>query len=195
MGLYTNFRTKQLPLDMSHKLVPLCRFHYFRLLHAAPWQLVSILIGCMMLTMATVLGLWLSQVHADAEIQNAVLTKKARSSLAAGATVKQTYPVFQDFQSARLVHALNFLATRTGVPLTSVSYTLDEGGNHPYLRYRATLKVTSSYLSIREFIDGVRNGLQDVALDSISCTRENIKAVALNCELGFSAFYRKGSGG
>lgn len=180
---------------MSHKFVPLCRFHYFRVLHTAPWQLVVFLLAGVILVAATTLALWFSQMRTEAEIENAVLTRNARLGLTAAKNVKQTHPLFQDFQSARLVHALNFLATRTGVPLTSVAYTLDEGGTQPYLRYRATLKVTSNYLSIREFIDGVRNGLQDVALDSISCTRENAKASALNCELAFSAFYRKGSGG
>lgn len=100
-----------------------------------------------------------------------------------------------EFQSKHLVDALGRVAQETKLPLEEVQFSLDDNGSLPYLRYRATLTVSSSYPLIRRFLDLLREEVAAISLDAISCTRADIGAPELICELTLSAFYRKGGHG
>ena len=190
------FRSESQPLlVMSSTLAPKCGFHFRRMIQIAPLPLAAMLLTGVLIVFAIGLAAALSQARLDLQIENRMLERQVRAAGTARAIATPTLPQFEDFDSTRLVHALNRLADQAQVPLTEINYALDDGANLPYVRYRATLKVTAGYVPVRAFIDSVRSGLRDVALDAISCTRDNAKAAKLNCELGFSAFYRKGSGG
>lgn len=180
---------------MSSTLAPQCGFYFRRMMQIAPLHLTVMLLTGLLAVLAVGLSTALSNARGDFHTENLLLQQKVRATGAARSIATPTMPQFEDFDSTRLVHALNRLADHAQVPLTEIHYVLDDGANRPYMRYRATLKVTAGYLPIRAFIDSVRTGLRDVTLDTITCTRDNAKAIKLNCELGFSAFYRKGSGG
>jgi len=96
------------------------------------------------------------------------------------------------FDSAALVDTFNYLATNAGLPVDEVSYALEDGTAQPYLRYRVTLTVASNYPTIRGFVDQLKTELPHVALDSISCSRDDIAQASLSCDLAFSAFFQKG---
>ncbi|WP_188567707.1 GspMb/PilO family protein [Undibacterium terreum] len=95
------------------------------------------------------------------------------------------------FDSAQLVEALHRVAEEVKLPADEISYALEGNENQAYLRYRVTLSVTASYPVIRKFAEHFQAQLPNVSLDSISCTRDDIAATALSCDLGLSAFYQK----
>jgi len=95
------------------------------------------------------------------------------------------------FESAGLVKVLNRLAGEAKLSLDEVSFVLDDNANQPFLRYRATLTVSSGFPVIRRFLDQVRAEQPQVSLDSIVCTRDDITTAQPTCDLIFSAFYRK----
>ncbi|HEY8023538.1 MAG TPA: hypothetical protein VIF60_03160 [Burkholderiaceae bacterium] len=100
-----------------------------------------------------------------------------------------------EFDNTSLVKVLNHLAGETKLTLDEVSFALDDNANQPFLRYRATLTVSSGYPTIRRFLDQVHAELPQASLDSIVCTRDDITTLEPTCDLIFSAFYRKPSGG
>jgi hypothetical protein len=51
---------------------------------------------------------------------------------------------------------LNDAAESSKLSLDEISFSLDENANQPYLRYHATLTVSSGYPAIRRFLDQVR---------------------------------------
>jgi hypothetical protein len=103
--------------------------------------------------------------------------------------------VLTAFENTQLVDVLNRVAEESKLSLDEVSFVLDENANQPYLRYRATLTVSSTYPTIRRFLDQVRTSQPDISLDSITCTRDDIATVELTCDLVLSAFYRKADHG
>ncbi|HSY26640.1 MAG TPA: hypothetical protein VK832_03970 [Burkholderiaceae bacterium] len=102
--------------------------------------------------------------------------------------MKMTLPAFNNTQ---LVEVLNDAAESSKLSLDEISFSLDENANQPYLRYHATLTVSSGYPAIRRFLDQVRLKQPEMSLDSITCTRDDITTVELACDLALSAFYRK----
>lgn len=103
-------------------------------------------------------------------------------------------PRLPDFSSAELVDTVNQIAIEIGMPVDEISYRLEEGAN-PYLRYRVTLSAVASYPLMRRFVDQMAMQLPHAVLDEISCSRDDIAAAALGCDLSFSAFFRKDSRG
>jgi hypothetical protein len=95
------------------------------------------------------------------------------------------------FNNTQLLEALKGSAENAKLSFDEVSFLLDASANQPYLRYRATLTVSSQYPIIRKFLDQVRVKQPEVSLDSIICTRDDISTVDLTCDLALSAFYRK----
>lgn len=95
------------------------------------------------------------------------------------------------FSSAELVDTVNQIAADLSLPVDEISYKLEDGPSTPYLRYRFTLSTKASYPLMRRFVDGMAMNLPHSILDSISCSREDIAAAALSCDLAFSAFFHK----
>lgn len=99
------------------------------------------------------------------------------------------------FSSASLTANFHAVAADVKLPLDEVSYTLDSSATQPFLRYRVTLSVKTGYPEIRKFVAALIAELPNVALDSVRCGKEDVVATVLSCQLGFSAFYRKGGHG
>jgi len=147
------------------------------------------------LVMLAILGMYIQQwedVHA-AEHEWQELSSRTPGHI--DQTGEKQQVALPEFQSKHLVDALGRVAQETKLPLDEVQFSLDDNGNLPYLRYRATLTVSSSYPVIRRFLDLLREEVAAISLDAISCTRADIGAPELICELTLSAFYRKGGHG
>lgn len=179
---------------MAPKILPLCRFHLHRLLRHSPIAL-GVFAALTLVSLAALLGFFAQRQAIDeAGKLSFDLFNKVKAVPPAAAASVVRHPEFQEFNSTHLVAVLSKVAARAQLPLAEVTYRLDDNTNLPYLRYRAVLTVNANYLAIRGFIDGVVHDLIDVSLDNISCTREDLRSSKVNCELAFSAFYRKPHG-
>lgn len=109
-------------------------------------------------------------------------------------TMKKNQPplVLPAFQNANFIRTLHQIAGRSNLGLSELSYVLDDAPTQPYLRYRIQFSVPSNYPSLRRFINDMHTQLAHVTLDSISCSREDIKIAELNCDLSFTAFFARG---
>ncbi|UGQ48751.1 hypothetical protein [Massilia endophytica] len=99
------------------------------------------------------------------------------------------------FDSADFAHRFLGTARDVGLVTDEVGYTLETPPGQPYWRYRISLSVKTGYPQVRRFVAALASEMPFVALDAIRCTRENIGASALACELTFSAFFRRGEHG
>jgi hypothetical protein len=175
----------------SPQWLPRCQFYLRRLLQTQPIAFSAVLAAGAVIVCA--LALYLEQLHrADtAQEEWRTLNQHGKELSKAGVQsgdVKLALPVFNNTQ---LVEALNGAAESSKLSLDEISFLLDDTANQPYLRYHATLTVSSSYPVIRRFLDQVRVKQAEMSLDSITCTRDDITTVELTCDLAISAFYRK----
>ncbi len=172
------------------------RFHFHRLFRTRPRFVVAIVVSSLTLISATlaVAQQWYTLQSADEDFQLAIQQSKHTSKKLV-ATVSPLREALPDFDSAQLVDTLHQAAEDVKLPIDEISYALEENSSQPYLRYRVTLSVTANYPTIRKFADRFRQQASQVSLDTISCSREDITAKALNCDLGLSAFYRKAARG
>lgn len=169
------------------------RFHAKRTYSYHP-RLLVVLASVMALNLFV--GAYFFQLLAatqDASLQRQSLLKgripaKATSS-------REVQAVLQPFDGAQLLETLTAVGDSTNLSLGPVVFSLDDSGRIPYLRYRAAFTVSGSYLVIRRFIDQFHSSLSDVSLDSMNCTRKDIRDTMLECDLSFSAFYRKDGNG
>jgi hypothetical protein len=178
----------------SHWL-PRCRFHFRRLLRAQRGAFFALLMTGILIVSS--LAIYIQQWHgADtAEREWRSLNEHFRDKNRSANRDNTVLPVLTAFENTQLVDVLNRVAEESKLSLDEVSFVLDENANQPYLRYRATLTVSSSYPTIRRFLDQVRTSQPDISLDSITCTRDDIATVELTCDLVLSAFYRKADHG
>ena len=95
------------------------------------------------------------------------------------------------FSAGPLVSAMNGVATDMQLSFDEMSYTLDSSATTPFRKYRITLTAGAGYAELRKFIPAVSRALPHVDLDSIRCTRQDLSAATIACELTFSAYYRK----
>lgn len=95
------------------------------------------------------------------------------------------------FSAGPLVSAMNGVATDMQISFDEVSYTLDSSATTPFRKYRITLTAGAGYAELRKFIPAVSKALPHVDLDSIRCTRQDLSAATIACELTFSAYYNK----
>jgi hypothetical protein len=95
------------------------------------------------------------------------------------------------FSGADLVERLNNVAHALNIPFDEASYALDSSATLPYIKYRVTLTTTAGYAEIRKFLPALSAELPHMGLDSIHCSRPDLLATTLRCELAFSAFYSK----
>lgn len=178
---------------MLLKLLPVAVFRARRLARLQPGLCIASIVAVLALLLA---GLWLAKAasaHVEAEAQLDAMQQELRAMPAAApAKTSPQAPSLPPFDSAQVVDALNAAGARTGLAIKEVGFTLDDGKDNPYLRYRIALTVSANYLAVRRFADTLHAELPDVALDSIRCSRESISAAALKCDLAFSSFYRNG---
>ncbi|HYD78900.1 MAG TPA: hypothetical protein VEC06_03750 [Paucimonas sp.] len=180
---------------MPSNLPSLCRFHLRRLWGTRPVAF-TVLLAAIAAAFAAAMnyaGQWREAASAAQEWQ--ALSARSRMTEQAAAQPVKAQPVLPPFRGSQLADALNRVAQETRLPLDEILFSLDDNGNLPYLRYRATLSISAGYPAIRRFLDRMRTELADVTLDAISCSREDIGSSALTCELTLSAFYRRGERG
>ena len=180
--------------SMSSHLFPFFRFHVLRLVRAQPGGFAAVLVSALLFVLAAIfcITLWQKAGSAEAALQATLLAVQS-GAVSSGSPERSVVAAaaLPAFNGAEFVAALNLVAAEVKLPVDEVLFTLDEGVNQPYLRYRITLSVVASYPVIRRFVDQYRRELEHVTLDSIACTRETIGAGALTCDLAFFAFYRK----
>jgi len=87
------------------------------------------------------------------------------------------------------------IAAEASLPLDEVDYSLEAGGNQPYMRYRIKMTVVATYPVIRRFVIDATSALSNVDLDAITCRRNDISTGVLSCDLALSAFFRKDANG
>jgi hypothetical protein len=176
-----------MPAPLLHQ----AQFHLRRWFSQRPRFVIALglSLALLILTLLAAAQQWQSHADAQAELQSALASTKAPRQ--PSPALPQTHAALPSFDSAHLVEALHTIAGDTKLPVDEISYALEDSDNQPYLRYRVTLTATASYPTIRQFTDSLRQQAAYVSLDTISCSREDIAAAALSCDLGFSAFYRK----
>ncbi|MYM27949.1 hypothetical protein GTP58_06405 [Duganella sp. CY15W] len=167
------------------------RFYTRKLVQAAPASFVACCIAGLALLLALASVALGTQHLAQHRLELTELRSKARTPVSTPYTPASLAPNLPWFDNAKLVEQLGKVAGENNLPIDEVGYVLEDGTQHPYLRYRITLSVTAAYPAIRQFADDVSSSLPHVDLDSISCTRSDIAVVAPTCELAFSAFFRK----
>lgn len=104
-------------------------------------------------------------------------------------------PELPSFRSSELVTVLNQTAAESDLVLNEVTYSLDDNTNQPYLRYRINMTLHASYPLIRRLAEQLSAKVPHLTLDTIDCSRKDVVAAELSCEMGMSGFFKKGVGG
>lgn len=99
------------------------------------------------------------------------------------------------FSTSNVARTFNGIADEIHVPVDEVVYVFDSDANAPYRRYRITLTAKAAYPEVRKFVAVLASEMPNMALDSIRCTRSEVTAPTLGCELVFSAFFTKAERG
>ncbi|HTD02724.1 hypothetical protein [Undibacterium sp.] len=168
------------------------KFHVIKFWRAQPLVFLMLALSSLIALAAAAMYLlqWQQAKLASAEL-NEVRAHRLTSRAANVAVADSPIPFLPPFSSAQLLHTLNKVASDTKLPIDEVGYVLDDGAAQPYLRYRVTLRVAASYPVIRTFINQLNAELSNVALDAISCSRDDIVQAELTCDVAFSAFFHK----
>lgn len=95
------------------------------------------------------------------------------------------------FHSTSLVKVINETAEESGLVLDEIGYALDENDAQPFLRYRITMTVAAAYPLVRSYAASLNTKVPHLALDAITCEREDITVTVLTCDLALSAFFGK----
>jgi hypothetical protein len=179
---------------MNSPAFSFCAFHLARLWRAQP--LVFLAATASVLVMAgSALAYYQQWRQVDDTVgrlqQLVAQTALRRTAVVTDKPAGPAVPKLPAFSSAELVATVNQVAADIGMPVEEISYRLEEGANTPYLRYRVTLSMAANYPLMRRFVDQMAMNLPHAVLDEISCSRDDIAVAALNCDLSFSAFFRK----
>lgn len=166
-------------------------FELHKVIRSQPFLCIAVSLVSMLLILSII-----AYASANAAAVEAVaLNQKLSSERVPQPERERAAPILHQslrpFDSAQFLQVLSDVALETSVPLPEVSFTLEAGPAQPYVRYRAALTATGTYATIRRFVDQMHSSLGDVSLDALSCTRKNIQDTTLDCDLAFSAFYRK----
>jgi hypothetical protein len=181
------------------KVVQICRFYALRLYSMQP--LAAALLAVAVVSLVISAGCWFVMddirrgTAAELTAFSTAHAKRVAAPTVAVAVAASGDRDLPAFSSAGLTANFHAVASDVKLPLDEVSYTLDSSANQPFLRYRVTLSVKTGYPEIRKFVAALIAELPNVALDSVRCGKEDVVATVLSCQLGFSAFYRKGGHG
>ena len=180
---------------MSNQLFSLCQFYLHRCFQRQPAALIAFATSAFVLFCA--LFFYAQQWRKAEQINASMLLAQqdARQHNRTTKTAPKTEATLPAFNSAQLVNALNQVAANAKLPIDEVLYALDDTSGQPFLRYHVTLSSSATYPTVRRFIDQLLVDQPHVILEAISCSRDDIGATGLNCDLAFSAFYRKADHG
>jgi hypothetical protein len=179
------------------RAVRFLQFYLLRCWRAQPVAMLAVLLSAAGLCVALSLSLAVERERGEAQEE---LTALRHQRLAAArpqpslATPTIAAPELLAFDSTEVVRGFTTIVADAGLPLEEVSYALEDVREQPYLRYRISLSVKSTYPQIRKAVAALASAMPHVALDGIRCSRESTAVAALGCELSFSAFFRKPHG-
>ncbi|WP_373987781.1 hypothetical protein [Duganella sp. BuS-21] len=178
---------------MKSPIFSFCSFHVARLWRVQPVTFLAFLASLLAVISCALVYFQQCREAEDASVKLQMLVAEVRRKPASVSpnVPRQIAPQLPVFSSAELVDAVNRIATSAGIPFDEVSYHLEAAASAPYLRYRVTFSTAAKYPLIRRFIDQMAMNLPHTTLDEISCSRDDIPAAALNCDLSFSAFFQK----
>lgn len=148
------------------------------------------------LCVATLMA-WAAEARAAGAAEQALADARAglQNLQAANDATTATQAALPAFSSAMLLADFRRVGAAHEIELDEVSFSLEETGNVPYLRYRVRFSLSETYPVIRQFVNQLRSELPHVTLDGLSCAREGIVTPELDCDLSLSAFYRKAANG
>lgn len=179
---------------MYSEITLFLRFYSFRCYRARPILTIT-LVGSLVLCVLLVgiyAKLWIERDQPKQQLREAIAKFEQVKSDRKQAEAASLPPIqLSAFESAKLVQSLNAVASEMHVSLEEVSYVLDDTANQAYLRYRISFGVLSRYPVLKKMISQLQVQSPHILLDGISCAREDIVAVDLNCELVLSAYFSK----
>lgn len=174
------------------------RFHFRRTLHTQLGWLLACSASFAALVVAIALWMWqwnqLYSLKQETSRMQTALVQRQHENVETAKKI-QAPIVLPAFQNAGFIRSFHKVAGRSHLDLNEMSYVLDESPSQPYLRYRIQFSVLSNYPSLRRFIKNIHAEFQHVTLDSMSCSREDITVIELNCDLSFTAFFARGPRG
>ena len=176
---------------MHADLLSWLRFYVLRIARVYP---IALAVGALLFALGLATGLFLLGLirHEVVVRRDISAAMKSLSQPAAPATSQGSGRIdLPRFEPNKFVEAINRLAVNTKLPLDEVSFILEDNRTLPYLRYRATLSVSAHYPAVRRFLDGLQADQPQVALDAISCERDDIGAADTACDVSLSAFYQR----
>jgi hypothetical protein len=179
---------------MPPRLLSLLRFHVLRVMRAEPLVSAAAAGACALAVLAGLAFLLQTQRLAEGRAELSRLEARARTTgpvrppePAPGAALLGLPP----FSSASLVATLHDMAADSGLALDEINYALEDNGNQPYLRYRITLEVSSTYPLVRRLAEQLSLKVGHLTLDNIHCERKDVAAAELKCDLALSGFFAK----
>lgn len=183
---------------MSSRFVHFCVFHFRRLLRTQlPWLLACMASLTILLVMLSAWSWQWNQIRSmreDAKDFQTSISKRKQEN--AEIEKKMQAPVnLPTFHNASFVTALHKVAGKARLTINELSYVLDDAPSMPYFRYRIQFSVLSNYPSVRRFVKELNQELPYVTLDAISCSREDIVAPDVTCDLSLTAFFARGERG
>lgn len=173
-------------------MVDLWSFHVGRLCRGWPLALLALFAG--LACVASTYSTWYYWAGRQEVAQAALSRLQAinhRPIARPPAPVPMPGTDLPPFDNAAFTAAFLATAKDVGVPADEVFYTLESTPEQPYLRYRISLESKSGYPELRKLLAALAVEQDNVVLDAIRCQRQDAKAVALTCQLAFSAFFRK----
>lgn len=179
---------------MPSSPIAVTRFYFLRWYRAQPVLLAAT--GLLLLLCLILSGLLLQTLLLQEQAKNTLhetigdleRTHFERANAEASLAPPIQLPVFV---SSSLVSTLNSVATEMQVQLDEVSYTLEERTDRPFFRYQITFATLTRYPILKTMIQKLQIAAPHVLLDSVSCAREDIIMSELQCDLVFSAYFKK----
>jgi len=178
-----------------NELVLYLRFHLRRQWQMQPLALVALTVSVFAIagTIAIYSHAKNEKVAADSEWR--ALDERTQKLRNAEQSRSEQPPVLPVFRSKHLVEVIGRTAESMKMPLEEIQFSLEDNGNQPYLRYRATLTVSSSYSVVRDFLALLHEEVAGISIDTISCARADIGVSELTCDIAVSAFYQRSDRG
>lgn len=107
------------------------------------------------------------------------------------ASANQALIQLQHFENSSLVSTLHSVARETGVPINEISFELDDQSGQAFLRYQISFSTSSRYPLLRRMMQSLHTKISQLALDNISCVRDDIVVTDLQCNLTLSAYFKR----
>jgi hypothetical protein len=173
-------------IGMFPSLLQRGQFYFRQHFQSQPLTVMGALVATVLLIAVASLSVYL---HVKASTDHAAKAPAVLHTPLPRPAPQQTL-VLPVFDSAALLRQLHQAARVSRFPLDSLTFSLDAASHKPYLRYQVTVTANASYPVFRGFIATLLSQHPHLAIDGLSCSREDIDEEELECQLGLSAFYR-----